>query len=97
MLKANKSVDPKVSAGESIGIEKIDGQTALLLFAELREMMKNPSNHQKYYESAYENLIEKDIMFHALDITGSKWVEIDTKEDLSLAEATFKGDRLGAG
>jgi len=31
-------------------------------------------------------LIEKGVSFHALDITGSKWVEIDTKEDFDLAK-----------
>ena len=86
ILKANKTVNPKNAVGESIGIEKIGKNTAKLLFQELEEMMKDKKNHQEYYEAAYERLIEKGIAFHALDITGSKWVEIDTKEDLDLAK-----------
>ena len=86
ILKASKTVDPKKAVGESIGIEKIGKNTAKILFKELEEMMKDEKNHQEYYEAAYERLIEKGIKFHALDITGSKWVEIDTKEDFDLAK-----------
>jgi len=90
VLKASKTVTPAEAAGESIGIEKINGQTALLLFEELREMMRDARNTRKYYETAYERLIEKGTSFHALDITGLKWVEIDTQEDLMTAEKLFR-------
>ena len=86
ILKASKTVDPKKAVGESIGIEKIGENTAKLLFQELKEMMEDKKNHQEYYEAAYERLIEKGASFHALDITGLEWVEIDTKEDFDLAK-----------
>ena len=89
VLKASKTVNPKDAAGESIGIEKIDAPTARLLFAELEIMMSDKQNYQEYYEGAYERLIKKNIPFYALDITGSQWVEIDTKEDFSTAEKMF--------
>jgi len=89
VLKASKIVNPKDAVGESIGIEKIDGETAMLLFAELKIMMENEQNHQEYYEAAYERLIEKNVPFHALDISGLKWTEIDTKEDFIMAEKIF--------
>ena len=86
ILKASKTVDPQKAIGESIGIEKIGKNTAKLLFQELEEVMKDKKNHQEYYEVAYERLIEKRESFHALDITGLVWVEIDTKEDFELAK-----------
>ena len=86
ILKASKTVDPQKAIGESIGIEKIGKNTAKLLFQELEEVMKDKKNHQEYYEVAYERLIEKGESFHALDITGLAWVEIDTKEDFVLAK-----------
>ena len=86
ILKASKTVDPQKAIGESIGIEKIGKNTAKLLFQELKEVMKDKKNHQEYYEVAYERLIEKGESFHALDITGLVWVEIDTKEDFELAK-----------
>ena len=89
VVKASKVVDPAAAAGESIGIEKISAQTAKLLFAELEIMMADEKNHQAYYERAYERLIEKDVAFYALDISGLKWSEIDTKADLGQAEEIF--------
>jgi len=89
VLKASKTVNAKDAIGESIGIEKIDGQTAGLLFSALKTMMKDEDNHQEYYEAAYERLIEKDVPFYALDISGLKWVEIDTKEDFATAIKIF--------
>lgn len=89
VVKASKTVNPKDAVGESIGIEKISAETASILFAELEIMMEDEQNHQEYYESAYERLIEKNVPFYALDISGLKWTEIDTKEDFITAERIF--------
>jgi len=86
ILEASNTVDPQKAIGESIGIEKIGKHTAKLLFQELEIMMKDKKNHQEYYEAAYERLIGKGESFHALDITGLDWVEIDTKEDFDFAK-----------
>jgi choline kinase len=87
VVKASKTANSEDAVGESIGIEKISSATARALFSELELMMKNEEYHQEYYEIAYERLIEKDMPFHALDISGLKWIEIDTKEDFLMAEA----------
>ena len=89
ILKANKTVNPKDAVGESIGIEKINKETAKLLFKELELMMQDKTNHQEYYEGAYERLIEKNVPFYSLDISGLKWVEIDTREDLDFGIKIF--------
>ncbi len=89
ILNVNKTVNPKDAVGESIGIEKISKETAKLLFKELELMMQDKKNHQEYYEDAYERLIEKSVLFHALDISGLKWVEIDTHEDFDLGGKIF--------
>ncbi|MFA6036968.1 MAG: phosphocholine cytidylyltransferase family protein [Legionellales bacterium] len=89
VVKANKSVHPADAIGESIGIEKISNATAIKLFAELRLMMEDKSKHQEYYEAAYEQLIEQQVPFYALDITGLKWIEIDTLEDFNEATNIF--------
>ena len=92
VVKANKTVDPNDAIGESIGIERISGETARLLFAELKIMMADKKNYQEYYEEAYERLIEKLIPFHTLDISDLKWTEIDTHEDFIMAENIFSSD-----
>jgi len=89
VVKASKVVDPKDATGESIGIEKISGKYANLLFAELEIMMTDEENHQEYYESAYERLIENGVPIYALDISGLKWTEIDTHADFVMAEDIF--------
>jgi len=89
VLRANKTVNPHKAMGESIGIEKIDHETAKLLFSELEVMMQSKQNHQEYYEAAYERLIENGVPFYALDITGLDWTEIDTKADLMAAQKIF--------
>ena len=90
VLSASKTVNYKDAVGESIGIEKINSETANLLFAELKIMMKDRQNYQEYYEGAYERLIKRNVPFYALDISGLKWAEIDTKDDLITAENMFK-------
>jgi len=96
VLKVSKTVNPKDAIGESIGIEKIDGETAKLLFSELEIMMEDKSNYQKYYEDAYERLIKKNVSFYAFNISGLQWVEIDTKEDFFAAEKIFTKKVLSA-
>jgi choline kinase len=81
VVKASKTVDPLDAVGESIGIEKIDSKTAKTLFSELELMMNENKYLQAYYESAYERLIDQNIPFHAIDISGLGWTEIDTKDD----------------
>ncbi len=93
VLQVSKTVNPKEALGESIGIEKIGPQTSKLLFFELRSMMQDTANHQDYYEAAYERLIDADTTFHAVDITGHNWTEIDTPEDFQAANQTFGSNK----
>ena len=89
VIEVGKSVDPKRALGESIGIEKISAETGALLFAELSKMMERRGNLQNYYEAAYAQLVDKGTQFHALDISGLDWTEIDTAIDFAAANAKF--------
>lgn len=89
VARVSKAVLPGDAIGESIGIERIGVDTAVLLFAELRAMMNEADNLQEYYEGAYERLIARDVAFHAVDITGLDWTEIDTRQDFDAAEKIF--------
>jgi choline kinase len=90
VLQVSKTIDPNTALGESIGIEKISAETARLLFAELTQMMTHDAHLQDYYEAAYEQLMAQGTRFHALDITGLDWTEIDSHDDLSTANKMFK-------
>jgi choline kinase len=85
----SKTLAPKDAVGESIGIERINADTAKVLFGELRTMMEDDRNLQAYYEAAYERLIANGVAFDIVDITGLAWTEIDTREDFNTAEMLF--------
>lgn len=89
VLKVGKKLDPKLSKGESIGIEKISKKAGKLLFEILENLMRDEKNYNEYYDDSYTTLVEKGIPFHAVDITGLKWVEIDTHEDYARAQKLF--------
>lgn len=84
-----KKLAPEKSRGESIGIEKISTQAGKVLFDELDRLMQNAANLQEYYDDSYTTLVERGIHFHAVDITGLKWVEIDTHDDYLRAQEIF--------
>jgi choline kinase len=89
VLQVGKKLDPHQSTGESIGIEKIDREAAKVLFAELEELMQDQANWQEYYDDSYTTLVAKGCPMYAVDITGLKWVEIDTHEDYAKAQEIF--------
>ena len=90
VLEIGKAVDPKLALGESIGIEKISAETGPLILAELKAMMDSTQHLQDYYEAAYARLALKGTVFHAMDITGLSWTEIDTAADFDAANAIFR-------
>ena len=85
-----RSVDHELALGVSIGIEKISGQIAPLLFAELALMMENPANLRADLESAYERLADKGTVLHAFDIKGMNWTNIETDGGFAAANAMFR-------
>lgn len=89
VIQVGKKIAPHEATGESIGIEKISKEAAMVLFSELESLMKNKKNLQEYYDDTYTTLVEKGVPFHALDVTGLKWVEIDTHEDYEHARRLF--------
>ncbi len=89
VLQVGKKLDPHASTGESIGIEKISADAAKVLFAELEALMNDQANWQEYYDDSYTTLVAKGCPMYAVDITGLKWVEIDTHEDYAKAQEMF--------
>ena len=90
VLRIGNDVPVADAVGESIGIERIDERSTPALFATLDAMMNEPSNHQNYYEVAYDAIVRAGEPFKALDITGSPWVEIDTAEEYERAQRLFR-------
>lgn len=89
VLEVGKKLDPTRCKGESIGIEKIGSEAGKMLFKELGRLMSDKANWKEYYDDSYTTLVNNGIKFGAVDITGLKWVEIDTHEDFDRAKSLF--------
>lgn len=89
VLEVGKKLNPHKAQGESIGIEKISKKAGKLLFAELERLMKDETNWKEYYDDSYTTLVIQGVPFGAVDITGLKWVEIDTHADYEKAKELF--------
>ncbi len=76
------------SFGESIGLARIGQPASVLLFRYCRELIKE-GGEKLYYESAFQQLIESQVPFQAIDVSGLKWAEIDNKRDLQRAKTLF--------
>ncbi len=90
VLEVGKKLDPTEAHGESIGIEKICTRVAPVFFQELHTLMQDTTKWQEYYDDTYTTLVVRGVPMHAVDITGLKWVEIDTHEDFDRAELMFR-------
>lgn len=90
VLKVGKKIPPQAAQGESIGIEKLSAEGGVAFYNALEQVLKDPKNNQEYYDDSYTTLVERGVPFYATDITGLKWVEIDTHEDYQKALEFFK-------
>lgn len=100
IVRIGNEIPAATATGESIGIERIDGRSSRALFAQLEAMAADPAHRQSYYEVAYDALVRAGEPFRALDVTGLRWVEIDTPADYELAGRAFgvvTGPEAGSG
>jgi choline kinase len=77
--------------GESIGIEMISAEVAARLFSILEAHVRDGAGRSEFYETAFQELIDEGIILKAVDVSKFPAIEIDTPEDLELAER-FHGD-----
>ncbi|MGH9471236.1 MAG: NTP transferase domain-containing protein [Terriglobales bacterium] len=89
VLRIGKTVEGvAVPLGESIGMAKFDAKTSQRLHAVCGGLLKS-GGMRDYYEAAFQKMMDDGIVFHAVDVQGAKWVEIDTKSDLNRARELF--------
>ena len=86
MLELSKRVDPAAAIGEYVGVERIDAEVAPQVFDALRSLIDRGETDE-YYERAYELLMQAGAPIRYADVSGCRWTEIDTVEDLRAAEA----------
>ena len=72
--------------GESIGIELFSPSAAEMMFEILERRVRAGHGWTEFYEAAFQELIDRGISITAIDTSDYPAVEIDTPEDLELAE-----------
>lgn len=82
--RIGKDLDPKVSLGEAIGINKISYKTIPQLRAVFDELERR-GEELHFFEKGFDELCIKEENFGIL-LTDKPWVEIDTREDFQLAK-----------
>jgi len=71
---------------ESIGIELFSAEAAARLFSILEQRVQDGKGKTEFYEAAIQELIDGGAVLKAADVSTFPTIEIDTPEDLELAE-----------
>lgn len=72
--------------GESIGIEIFSITTTVRLFKILNQRMRSIKRRCEFYEATFQEMINNGIKLKAIDVSNFSVIEIDTPEDLRLAQ-----------
>jgi len=84
-----KDVPLSSSHGESIGIERVSSSASGKLFDALVERVEAGVTNL-YYEDVYSQMIGRgQLAAEAADVSGLRWTEVDTFEDLEVARRLF--------
>ena len=83
----SKSVSREISNGSTIGIFKFSSEGSKALFFEIEKLTREGVKN-KWFEYALNNVLKK-IKMYKIDISGMKWIEVDTIEDLKRSEKLF--------
>ncbi|MEK7249843.1 MAG: phosphocholine cytidylyltransferase family protein [Bacteroidota bacterium] len=86
VVKIGKHLDPKKSAGESLGIEKFSAATTSKLF----DVLSRRHVHDEFYEASFQEVIDNGARIFAVESDGLPCMEIDTPDDLAAAEELAK-------
>ena len=85
VVEISKVCSPSEAIGESVGIEKMEADYSVALFAELDRMIDGEGLIDIFYERAFERLIPQGHSFHIVDTTDYFSIELDTVDDFNSA------------
>ena len=84
-----KQLKSKKTVYKSAGVVKLSEQNIPILFSELEKFLSVKENEQYYYDVFFNKIIER-FNIKPLLVNPNSWYEIDTKQDLSVAEQTIQ-------
>lgn len=85
VLAIGKHVPVRSAMGESVGIALFSAATSRRLFAALQQRVREQGLVHEYYEAAFQQLLDEGTTLYGVDIGSMYASEIDTIEDLALA------------
>ena len=94
ITELNKTCNPKLAIGESVGIEKMTAEYSEVLYHELKQMIENEGLVDVFYERCFERLIPQGHTFRVVDTTQYFSYELDTPEDFQRAQELMPKELL---
>ena len=94
ITELNKTCNPKLAIGESVGIEKMTAEYSEALYHELKQMIVNEGLVDVFYERCFERLIPQGHTFRVVDTTQYFSYELDTPEDFQRAQELMPKELL---
>lgn len=86
IVKIGKAIPAGERFGESIGIELFSPPGARVLFETVERRVREGSGRTEFYEDSFQEMIDSGARIRAVDVSRFPAVEIDTREDLEVAE-----------
>lgn len=86
IVRFGKGIPLERASGESIGIERISAELSGPLFVAL-DRARRAGETNLYYEDVYSRLITAGHGAEAVSVSGLRWCEIDSVDDLRSAES----------
>jgi choline kinase len=86
VTRLSKQLDPKESAGESIGVQKVGGAALPALWNAIDDVVATHAA-SAYYEDAFQRLIDRGVPFGVTAVAPGSWREVDDAADLAAARA----------
>ena len=94
ITEINKTCNPALAIGESVGIEKMTAAYSTALYKELDTMIQNEGLVDVFYERCFERLIPQGHTFRVVDTTSYFSYELDTPEDFQKAQELMPKELL---
>ena len=94
ITEINKTCNPALAIGESVGIEKMTAAYSTALYKELDKMIQDEGLVDVFYERCFERLIPQGHTFRVVDTTSYFSYELDTSEDFQKAQELMPKELL---
>ena len=94
ITEINKTCNPALAIGESVGIEKMTAAYSTALYKELDKMIQDEGLVDVFYERCFERLIPQGHTFRVVDTTSYFSYELDTPEDFQKAQELMPKELL---